>query len=153
LGCGVDGVKDFNFKQSAAIVLVGSGLLLVGLYLFSPFFAGKSRGKYRVTELEEAELASAINRYWTVYQQYPTGENAAVARILAGDNPQQLQFVTLAENSTNEAGQVLDLWSTPYKITFNSTNSFIITSAGSNRIFGDPDDIIFNSRSNAVPKP
>jgi hypothetical protein len=103
--------------------------------------------------LEETELANAISRYAEVFQQYPAQENAALVKALTGNNPQQITFLNLAANSTNKDGQLVDLWNTPYKISFNSTNSFTISSAGNNHAFGDTDDIIFDSRSNNFVKP
>lgn len=98
-------------------------------------------------------MADAIASYATVFQSYPTGENAAVIKALAGENPQHVKFLNLETNSTNRDGQLVDLWNTPYKISFNSTNSFTIVSAGENRLFGDADDIVFDSSSNSPVKP
>jgi hypothetical protein len=153
LGRGVDGVKDYTLKQSAVIIAISGALLCAGFYLFAPFFAGGGRSPDRVTRLEEAELAKSIDHYAAAFEQYPAGENAAVMKALAGDNPQQVQFLNLGANSTNQYGQFVDLWNTPYKISFNSTNSFTITSAGENRMFGDKDDIVFDSSSNNPAKP
>jgi len=50
-------------------------------------------------------------------------------------------------------GEWLDWWRTPYQIKIVATTNFIIQSAGSNKIFGDADDIIFNSVSNDFVKP
>ena len=55
--------------------------------------------------------------------------------------------------SINQAGEFLDPWGTPYAINFTSTNSFVISSAGKNKVFGDADDIVFNSISNGFVKP
>jgi hypothetical protein len=103
--------------------------------------------------LEEAELARALNHYETVFQQFPTNNNAALVKQMTGENPQQLLFINLSATSTNQDGQLIDIWNTPYKFMFNSTNSFTITSAGENRTFGDTDDVIFNSVSNKVAQP
>jgi hypothetical protein len=76
-----------------------------------------------------------------------------LTKNLIGDNPQQLMFLNLVETSTNKDGQLVDIWSTPYKFTFNSTNSFTITSAGENRAFGDTDDVVFDSLTNSLGTP
>jgi hypothetical protein len=153
LGRGIDSVKDYNLKQSIIIVVAGCAFLWICLYLLTPFLVGNGRGKTATTHLEERQLADAIASYASVFQSYPTGENAAVIRILAGENPQHVKFLNLETNSTNQAGQFVDLWNTPYKISFNSTNSFSIISAGENRLFGDADDIVFDSSSNPPVKP
>ena len=50
--------------------------------------------------------------------------------------------------STNAAGEVIDIWQTPYQIKLVGQTNFNISSAGPNKKFGDADDIIFNSASN-----
>ncbi|HTA94591.1 MAG TPA: hypothetical protein VK769_00555 [Verrucomicrobiae bacterium] len=54
---------------------------------------------------------------------------------------------------TNQQGQVLDCWETPYQIKSIARTNFVVSSAGPNKIFGDADDIIFNSVSNDFVKP
>lgn len=146
-------MKDYTVKQSLMIVVGGCGLVLVAIYLFAPFFSGSARGSASTTRTEEAQLANAIAQYAVVFHNYPTNDNAGLTKNLTGDNPQQLRLINLSESSTNKDGQMVDIWSTPYKFTFNSTNSFIITSAGENRTFGDTDDIVFNSATNTLPPP
>ena len=46
-----------------------------------------------------------------------------------------------------------DPWETPYQIQFFQQTNYIIRSAGKDKIFGDKDDIIFNSASNDFVKP
>jgi type II secretory pathway pseudopilin PulG len=146
-------MKDYNLKQSMIVVAVGCGLLLIGLYLFTPIFGGAARGQEETTRLEEVELANAVTLYQTAFQQYPAAENASLTKALDGSNPQQLIILKLDASSTNAQGELIDLWGTPYRFAFNSTNSFTITSAGSNRAFGDNDDIVFDSNSNPPVKP
>ena len=149
----IDSVKDYNLKQSVIIVVAGCAFLWVCLYLLTPFLVGNGRGKTATTHLEERQLADAIASYAAMFQSYPTGENATVIKTLAGENPQHVKFLNLETDSTNKDGQLVDLWNTPYKINFDSTNSFTITSAGENHIFGDGDDIVFNSSTNSSEKP
>jgi hypothetical protein len=54
---------------------------------------------------------------------------------------------------TNALGELIDFWQTPFQIKFAEQTNFIIRSAGPNRIFGDADDIIFNSASNDIVMP
>lgn len=146
-------MKDFTLKQSIMIVAGGCGLLLVFIFLLGPFLGGSAPNKVTTTRNEEEELGNAIAQYAVVFQKYPTNDNAGLTRNLTGDNPQQLTLITLAESSTNKDGQIVDVWGTPYRFAFNSTNSFSITSAGENHTFGDVDDVVFNSASNAPMKP
>jgi len=54
---------------------------------------------------------------------------------------------------TNTLGEIIDIWQTPFQIKIIGQTNFIISSAGPNKIFGDADDIIFNSVSNDFVKP
>ncbi len=71
----------------------------------------------------------------------------------------QFILVTLFADSnqslfrTNASGQVNDIWQIPYRIELVAPTNFIIRSAGKDKIFGDADDIIFNSVSNDFVKP
>lgn len=152
LGRRIDYMKEFSLKQSIMIVAGGCGLLLVFIFLLGPFL-GAAPSKVTTTRSEEEQLGNAITQYAVVFKQYPTNDNAGLTKNLTGDNPQQLALITLSESSTNKDGQMVDVWGTPYKFTFNSTNSFSITSAGENRTFGDTDDVVFNSASNNSSKP
>jgi len=146
-------MKDYTVKQSLMIVVGGCALVLVGIYLFTPFFGGSKGGTVSTTRNEEAQLANAIAQYNVVFHNYPTSDNAGLTKNLTGENPQQLRLINLSETSTNKDGQMVDIWSTPYRFAFHSTNSFIITSAGENRTFGDADDVVFNSATNTLPPP
>ena len=146
-------MKDYTVKQSLMIVAGGCVALLIGLYLFTPLFSTASRTRADTTRLEEEELANAIARYTLVFQKFPAEDNAALTKNLTGDNPQQLQLLNLVASSTNKDGQLVDIWTTPYKFAFISTNRFTITSAGDNHTFGDTDDIVFDTRSNILDKP
>ncbi len=145
-------MKDYTVKQSLIILAAGCGLLLIYLYLFTPLFTG-ARGKAETTRLEETALANAIAQYAVVFHKYPADDNAALTKNLTGGNSQQLTLLVLVESSTNQNGQLIDIWGTPYKFTFISTNKFSIISAGDNRAFGDSDDIIFDSRTNKLEIP
>lgn len=54
---------------------------------------------------------------------------------------------------TNASGELIDIWQTPFQITFVEQTNFIVRSAGPDRQFGNSDDIIFNSISNDFVKP
>src|SRR5215469_5581079 len=108
-------MKDYTLKQSIMIVAAGCGLLLVGLVIFGPWFGNAGRNKTETTQLEEAELARALNHYETVFQQFPTNNNAVLVKQMTGENPQQLLFLSLGTTSTNQDGQLIDIWNTPYK--------------------------------------
>jgi hypothetical protein len=154
LGCGVDGMKEYNLKQSIVIVIVGLALLWVCLYCFVfPFLVGGGPENVSRARFDESQLGAGMEEYKSIFGDYPIGENVSVVRALARDNPKKLLLLNLGVNSTNKNGEFIDPWKTPYKIVFNGTNCFTIFSAGPNQSFGDQDDIIFNSVSNNFVKP
>jgi hypothetical protein len=141
-------MKEYNLKQSVLIVIVGSALLWLCLYVFVfPHLAGGGPAKVPLTRSDEKQLFLSIENYKQTFGNYPTGENASIVKALAGNYPH------LTFNPTNENGEFVDPWKIPYKFVFDGTNSFTILSAGIDQKFGDADDIIFNSVSNGFVKP
>ena len=55
--------------------------------------------------------------------------------------------------STNVAGELVDIWQTPYQIELVGRTNFVVRSAGKDKKFGTKDDIVFNSVSNDFVKP
>jgi hypothetical protein len=56
-------------------------------------------------------------------------------------------------SQTNARGEIVDPWNTPLHVEFLDSTNFILISAGPMGKFGDWDDIIFNSISNAFVIP
>lgn len=102
---------------------------------------------------EISEIATGFEKYKTTYQDYPSGNKFTLWKQLSGDNPQKIIFASIKASSINTNGDFVDPWETPFAINFPSTNSFVISSAGPDKIFGNADDIIFNSASNNFVKP
>lgn len=48
---------------------------------------------------------------------------------------------------------MVDPWETRYQIEFSQQTNFIIRSAGKDKIFGDADDIVFDSVSSDFVRP
>ncbi|HEY5233471.1 MAG TPA: type II secretion system protein [Verrucomicrobiae bacterium] len=86
-------------------------------------------------------LRSEIKNYQYEFGRYPAGDYDQVLKKLFRDDSKKIELFRV------------DPWGTPFAINFLSTNSFVISSAGKNKIFGDADDIIFNSVSNDFVKP
>ncbi|MGA2178510.1 MAG: type II secretion system protein GspG [Verrucomicrobiota bacterium] len=147
-------MKEYNLKQSVVIVVAGFALLWACLYCFVfPFLVGGGPTKVPRAQMDERHLAWGMEQYKLAFDSYPTGENTIFVRMLAGNNPTKLKLINLSVHSTNENGEFIDPWGTPYKIISSHTNRVTIFSAGIDKIFGDKDDIIFNSASNDYVKP
>ena len=138
-------------KIIVALVVIGIGLILSGL-LLTPV-SGPPRSEIIRCKLDLTMLHAEIVNYQNEFGGYPNGNNAQVLKKLFGDNPERIEFLRPKNMSINKAGEFLDPWGTPYIINFLSTNGFIIASAGRDKIFGDADDIVFNSVSNDFVKP
>ena len=120
-------------------VVIGVGLILWGLLL--PAETGPTLNKNaRCRLVLMMRLKAEMGNYKYKFGNYPTGDYAQVLEKLFGDDP-QIKFFRV------------DPWGTPFAINFPSTNSFVISSAGKDKIFGDADDIVFNSVSNDFVKP
>jgi hypothetical protein len=106
-----------------------------------------------ICRLELANIKNAIDGYQSKYANYPAGNQSEIIKSLCGDNLQKYQFLNIKVNQLNSDKEYLDPWGTPFAINFSSTNSFVVSSAGKDKIWGDKDDIIFNSTSNDFVKP
>lgn len=102
--------------------------------------------------MDEKQLDLGIENYKQVFGSYPSGENSNIVSVLAGDNPQKTVFLNFRRTSEHP-NEMLDPWGIPYQIKFFQQTNFVIRSAGKDKIFGDADDIIFNSVSNDFVKP
>ena len=96
--------------------------------------------------------AEALKQFGIKYGRLPVGDNASIIRNLSGTNSDESIFMALLPE-TNSAGEIFDAWKAPFKIEIVAKTNFIIRSSGKDKIFGDADDIIFNSVSNSFVKP
>jgi type II secretory pathway pseudopilin PulG len=133
--------------------LVALAIITLLVAMLLPAETGLPRNKNVRCKVVLRRLQAEINNYQNEFGSYPTGDCAQVLKKLFGDNPKKIEFLRPPNTFTNQIGEFLDPWGTPYAINFLSTNSFVISSAGKDKIFGDKDDIIFNSVSNDFVKP
>ena len=96
-------------------------------------------------------IAGALEQFETAFRNLPNGEDFAIHRAILGSNDLQLNF--LGTGRTNTGGKVIDPWGTPFQIQIVGRGNFVVRSAGRNRRFGDKDDLVFDSVSNAKTKP
>ena len=134
-------------------------LAVIGWLVFSVFGYSKDRNYNLIRpKVDEAQIATALESYSNVYGAFPPGDTESIERILSGEdtkgkNSQKIQFLIFFRRSIEHSNEMTDPWGTPYVISFSSTNSFIVSSAGKDKKFGDADDIIYNSVSNDFVKP
>ena len=133
-------------------------LAVIGWIVFSTlgYRTDRDYGFNRI-KIDESQIAGALEMYSNVYGAFPPGNAESIERILSGEdlngkNLKKIQFF-IFKRSIEHSNEMTDPWGTPYAINFLSTNSFVISSAGKNKIFGDADDIVFNSVSHDFVKP
>ena len=146
-------MKEYNLKQSIIIIIAGSALLWMCLYCFVfPHLVGGGPESVPIVRSDEGALFMAMENYKQDFRSYPAGESSNVVRVLAGDNPQKTIYLNF-RRSIEHPNEMVDPWATPYQITFLQQTNFIIRSAGKDKVFGNLDDIVFNSISNNFVKP
>lgn len=129
--------KAFQFL----LLLCLSAILLTGIL---PALRGPRHGEPKV-KIEMHAFAQALKMYHVEYDCFPSGNSSGILQTLLGSNPRKTIFINIPARSTNNAGQFVDPWGTPYEIAFESTNRVTIRSVGNNKTFGDKDDVTMSA--------
>ena len=91
----------------------------------------------RAFNSEVDNLFEAFHQYKTHVGNYPTGNNAEIAKaLLEGHNPKKIIIVAVRKAELNSKGEIVDPWGTPLKIYF-ANNEVLIRSAGPNKQLDD----------------
>lgn len=80
--------------------------------------------------------------YRTLMGENPVGTNAEIIQSVNGGNPKQAKLGPPEGQPLNARGELMDAWGTPYFFHQKSVTDMEIHSAGPDRQFGTPDDII-----------
>ena len=128
--------------------------IFILLAIFPTFDWRDHRGEFQIKcQIELASLGTALDAYQSKYSVFPKGNAVEIVKALLGDNPKRIKFINIGANNLSATGEFLDPWKTPFAIKFSPTNSFILSSAGKDKIWGSKDDIIFDSILNNFVKP
>ena len=118
---------------------------------------------------ETRQFLSGLSTYHQMFGHYPDGDSATIMNALMGDNPTHTPILVPSRGATNQAGGWLDPWGTPYEVIVPPSieiarkrsgpvlqqGSPVVKSAGPNKRFGDPDDIVMDwnklTSSNKLP--
>src|SRR6267378_5847620 len=130
-------------KTILICVLVGLIIILV-VPILMPRWGHRETG-VPLVKIEMRSLLGALQYYEAEYDEYPSGSSSGILQALLGNNPKKKVFLSIPERSTNNTGEFVDPWRTPYRIIVESTNRVTIQSAGMNRIFGDNDDVTMST--------
>lgn len=83
----------------------------------------------------------ALRDYRSALGENPVGTNAEITSSLLGNNRKQAKVPLPEGANVNAAGEMLDLWGTPYFFHQQSATKMEIRSAGPDRKMWTPDDL------------
>jgi hypothetical protein len=94
-----------------------------------------------LTILDNARVM--IHNYHDRFGENPVGNNAEITAALLGKNPKQVTFITEESGlHTNDQGELLDGWGTPFFFHQVSSKEMEIRSAGEDRKLWTFDDLV-----------
>jgi hypothetical protein len=128
--------------------LLGCFLFALILPLILPDRNSGMRARIVNTKYDEKQIASALNQQATETVGLTNIDNGIVFQSVF--NVLRLNY---GSERTNSQGEILDIWKMPFQIEITPPTNFVVRSAGPDKKFGDPDDIVFNSASNDFVKP
>lgn len=96
-----------------------------------------------------AEAAIKIDQIGLMFRDYrtlmgsnPVGTNAEIIEAVSGENPKKARLGPPDGQQLNGRGELMDAWGTAYFFHQKSATDMEIHSAGPDKQFGTPDDII-----------
>jgi hypothetical protein len=102
----------------------------------------KMKAKVLETRVEESSMGELLERKASEVSGLTNIPNEFILNpFLITNKYKGISFTT----RTNASGELIDFWQTPFQIKSVEQTNFSICSAGPNKLFGDSDDIIFNS--------
>ena len=131
-------------------ILIGFILFALILPQFLPEPSVRKKAVIVFTHVETKRIAYVLIQRAAEVNGLTNIDNSIVVQGVLGTNYLHLNC---EGTRTNSQGEVIDWWKTPYQIEILAQTNFVVRSAGPNKIFGDKDDIIFNSVSNDFVKP
>ena len=94
-----------------------------------------------LTILDNARVM--IHNYHARFGENPVGDNSEITAALLGKNPKQVTFITEESGlRTNDKGELLDGWGTPFFFHQVSSKEMEIRSAGEDRKLWTFDDLV-----------
>jgi hypothetical protein len=135
-----------GFLVSLLIVFVVIPWILQTV-IFAPKISDKTRARIIVTRSCERAMALLLQERADTIGGLTNIDNQFILDSIFASQKNQAWF------NTNAAGELIDVWQTPYRIELAGHTNCIIKSAGQNHTFGDKNDIIFNSTSNDFVRP
>ena len=89
-----------------------------------------------------SNIQEGLTAYETEYGvPIKTGNNASIIKILSGDNPRKMEFLSFNPSDRGKQSEALDAWRTPFLINLTDPLHPKILSAGPDRKWGTVDDM------------
>ena len=88
------------------------------------------------------KVSLMIRDFRTLDGTNPVGTNAEIMKAVMGGNPKKAMLGPPEGQNLNANGELVDRWGTPYFFHQMTATHMEIHSAGPDRIFSTPDDII-----------
>lgn len=96
----------------------------------------------KTPESEVQRIQGTVRKFRAAFGENPVGSNPEITRALAGKNPTGAKFLASESITLNNAGELLDLFGTPYFFHPVSGSIMEIRSAGPDKKLFTPDDIV-----------
>jgi hypothetical protein len=125
-------------KKVIAIVAVVLGIAGV-LWVAKAWTPRRIDPKLAKFQTDADNLILGLQQYREFVGNYPTGNNATVAKALLGRSEKKILILAVRNKSDiNDKGEILDPWRTPFRFYF-ADNEVMIRSAGPNKVWEDSD--------------
>jgi len=126
--------KEISPRRGTLIFWVTVAAIVVVLfYMLFPEFGTRINTRAASARVGAYGLATALDFYYKEYGGPPVGDQAAMIRILHGDNPKRIVFFEFATRNKSPSGEFLDPWGSPYKIDLSDPAHPRVYSFGKNK--------------------
>lgn len=92
--------------------------------------------------IEVDKVSLMFRDYRSIAGANPVGTNAEIMKAVMGDNPKQAKLGPPEGQHLNARGELIDPWGTAYFFHQMSATEMEIHSAGPDKAFATPDDIV-----------
>lgn len=128
-----------NDKSAKALLLMLVLALAFGAMIY---VAEANKSRPTGVKNEMTNLVAGLAYYHAIFGNFPTGNNAQVIGSLRGENPRKMMIDTIGPRRMARGNELLDIWDTAYRFSFESNSFIAVSSAGKNGLFGDTDDLV-----------